>query len=455
MKIALYIYRRDLRITDNYALIAAQKSGLPVLPCFIFDPAQVTNENEYRSKNALQFMLNSLQDLHTQLKDAGGRLYLFYGQPHRIIAHLLKTLDVEALYINTDYTPFSMQRDSGLKDLCDKHSISFNAYHDALLNAPDSIKTGSGTPYGVFTPFYKRSAQEAVAAPLSLHTHHWYTKPIAEAITLAAAHEKILGSYNNTELLLHGGRTEAISILKKIADFELYIKDRDICALPTTHLSAHLKFGTISVREAYHTIAKKLGVHHPLLRQLYWRDFWTYVAYHNPQVFGHAYHAQYDNLPWNKSNKDFEQWCNGTTGFPIVDAGMRELNSTGFMHNRVRMIVASFLTKDLHISWQRGEQYFAQQLLDYDPAVNNGNWQWAASTGCDGQPYFRIFNPWLQQKNFDPDCEYIKKWVPELAKYAPDDIHKQVKSPLPGYKKPMVDHAVESVRAKQMYKKAA
>lgn len=453
MKLVLFIHRRDLRIADNTALIAAQRTGFPVISCFIFDPVQVTSVNEYRSKNALQFMFSSLEDLQTQTKKAGGHLYFFYGKPHTVIAHLLKEFSVQGLYINTDYTPFSRKRDNALQQLCEKNKVPFFADHDALLNAPDTILTGSGNPYSVFTPFYKRSAQEMVAKPTTLRAYNWYTKPIPDTITLDAAWQKILGSYHNTQLAVHGGRKEATAMLKKIGAYAHYIKSRDICALPTTHLSAHLKFGTISVREAYHAIAHKLSAHHPLLRQLYWRDFWTYVAFHTPRVFGHAYHAQYDHLPWNKSSKDFERWCTGTTGFPIVDAGMRELNETGFMHNRVRMIVASFLTKDLHINWQWGEQYFAQQLVDYDPAVNNGNWQWAASTGCDSQPYFRIFNPWLQQKKFDPECVYIKRWVPELVRYTPAEIHKHVKNPLDGYSEPMVDHKIEAVRAKQMYKR--
>lgn len=455
MKIALFIHRRDLRIADNYALIAAHKSGMPVMPCFIFDPIQVGSSNEYRSKNAMLFMLNSLADLAEQTQKQDGRLYLFYGHAETVVKKLLKELDIGALFCNTDYTPFSKKRDAALQELCEKNNITFNTYHDALLNQPDAIMTGSGSPYSVFTPFYKRSAQEPVAEPHTLRSYHWYTKAAVDSLTIHEAYKKILGAYANEQLPVQGGRSEGMKILKRIDTHAHYLQNRDLCAQPTTHLSAHLKFGTISVREAYHAIASSLGIHHALLRQLYWRDFWTYIAYHNPRVFGHAYHEKYDDLIWNKSKKDFELWCEGNTGFPIVDAGMRELNTTGFMHNRVRMIVASFLTKDLHINWQWGEQYFAQQLVDYDPAVNNGNWQWSASTGCDAQPYFRIFNPWLQQKKFDPACEYIKKWVPELQKYTAEQIHNHYKKPLAHYPKPMVDHAIESAHAKQHYKKVA
>ncbi len=221
----------------------------------------------------------------------------------------------------------------------------------------------------------------------------------------------------------------------------------------TSRLSAHLKFGTCSVREVYYAIVQQLSPEHPLLRQLYWRDFFTHIAFHYPHVFGKAFHPQYDNLVWDNNRGHFQRWAEGTTGFPIVDAGMRELNATGFMHNRVRMIVASFLTKDLHISWRWGERYFAQHLVDYDPAVNNGNWQWAASTGCDAQPYFRIFNPWLQQQKFDPDCQYIYRWIPELNGIPATIIHKwyskHVDAPYPA---PMLDHARESQIAKERYK---
>jgi deoxyribodipyrimidine photo-lyase len=221
----------------------------------------------------------------------------------------------------------------------------------------------------------------------------------------------------------------------------------------------------VSVREIFHALIKQLGTKHPLVRQLYWRDFFTYLAYHKPSVFGHPYQEKYQHLEWNNNKKLFTTWCKGETGFPIVDAGMRELNATGFMHNRVRMIVASFLVKDLHINWLWGEKYFAQQLVDYDPAVNNGNWQWCASTGCDAQPYFRIFNPWLQQKKYDSECIYIKKWIPELISYSPKIIHNWFKESFDrlrmngqnktkGYPRPIVDHKRQSDLAKKWYRKS-
>jgi len=223
----------------------------------------------------------------------------------------------------------------------------------------------------------------------------------------------------------------------------------------TSNLSVYLKFGCCSIREAYNCIVQNFGPDHALLRQFYWRDFFSYIGWHFPHVFGHAFHHQYDKIIWRNDHREFQHWTDGTTGFPIVDAGMRQLNQTGMMHNRVRMIVASFLVKDLHISWRWGERYFAQHLLDYDPCLNNGNWQWAASTGCDAQPYLRIFNPWLQQQKFDPDCIYIKRWIPELRNFSSSIIHKWYYKPLMGnYPEPMLDHTFRSQQAKTFYLQA-
>jgi deoxyribodipyrimidine photo-lyase len=246
-----------------------------------------------------------------------------------------------------------------------------------------------------------------------------------------------------------------MTILKGIAVLKDYQVKRDIPSLDaTSHLSSHHKFGTVSIREVYHAAVKHLGRDHTLVQELHWRDFFTHIAHHFPYVFGQSFDDRYEQLPWSQDQKRFKAWCDGLTGFPIVDAGMRQLNTTGFMHNRVRMITASFLVKDLHIDWKWGERYFASKLVDYDPAVNNGNWQWAASTGCDHQPYFRIFNPWLQQKRFDPECLYIKKWVEELKDVPVPVIHSWHEEHVwkGAYLKPMVDHSKQAEAAKQMFK---
>ncbi len=450
---SLFIFRRDLRVVDNLGLLKALQQSKEVITCFIFDRAQVEEKNPYRSANAIQFMIESLEDLHNQIKKRGGKLYFFYGSPAEVVHKLIKEETIDAVFVNRDYTPFSIKRDEAIQKVCIQNDCAFISCNDLLLHEPEEILTGNGTPYSIFTAFYKRALHLPVATPQSKINGTFYSKPIKSS-SGAEIFKKILPA-SNPKIWIHGGRQEALKILKKIDALEDYSKTRDYPDLPTSYLSAHLKFGTISIREAYWTIAQKLGKNHPLLKQLYWRDFFTHVGYHSSFVFGQAFHEKYNKLPWKNDKKEFEKWCEGKTGFPIVDAGMRQLNATGWMHNRVRMIVASFLVKDLHIDWRWGEQYFAQQLVDYDPAVNNGNWQWSASTGCDAQPYFRIFNPWLQQVKFDKECHYIKQWVPELKNVDPKIIHncyKEKSQAIKNYPRPIVDHAKESAKAKLIYK---
>ncbi len=452
---SLYLFRRDLRLDDNIGLLHALDRSKFVIPCFMFDPRQITKKNDYRSMNAVQFMLESLDDLEKKLKSKKGKLYRFYGVAEDVIKQLLNKEKIEAVFVNRDYTPFSLKRDKQIKAHCDKHDIDFISDHDLLLTEPNEITTGSGTPYQIFTPFYRKASKRPVNKPKKLVRASFYIK----SINIEAAKEKYGKpfEYDNKKIHVHGGRSNGLNILNDIAKFKQYAKTRDYPDKSTTNLSAYLKFGCISIREAYYAIYKKLGPKHPLLRQLYWRDFFTHVAYNSPFVFGQPFKEKFKKLKWSQSKKMFKAWCEGKTGFPIVDAGMRQLNKTGFMHNRVRMIVGSFLIKDLHINWLWGEKYFAQLLVDYDPSVNNGNWQWVASTGTDSQPYFRIFNPWLQQKKFDPQCTYIKKWVPELKKIEPKEIHTlfKIDKKIKGYPAPIVDHARQARLAKDAYKAAA
>lgn len=453
-KKSLFIFRRDLRLDDNNGLLQTCAISDAVVPCFIFDPQQVGAKNSYRSVHALQFMIESLQDLEQQFKKTGGRLYLFHGDPEQIIKKIIKQEKINFVACNRDYTPFSKLRDTALAGICKKAGVEFKQYDDLLLQNPDTITTSQKKPYTVFTPFYNRCMQLPVDAPIHKIKQSWYTRPIASSES-SALYKKILPTVHK-KLFAHGGSTHGIKILKNVHNFASYTKEHDIPArAATTGLSAHLKFGTVSIRHTYHALEKSFGKKHPLIRQLYWRDFFTYIAYHFPHVFGHSFKKQYDAIPWSTNKKAFDAWCNGMTGFPFVDAGMRQLNSTGFMHNRARLVTASFLTKDLHIDWRMGERYFAQQLIDYDPAVNNGNWQWVASTGCDAQPYFRIFNPWLQQKKFDPDCIYIKQWIPELADVPSKIIHTwyKQKESINGYPISIVDHTIEAKKALAMYKK--
>lgn len=453
--LSLFIFRRDLRLTDNTGLNAALNQSQQVIPCFFIDPRQVGATNTYRSLNALQFMTESLQDLDKQLHKRHAKLYMWYGKPEETLKKLFTSHTIEAVFCNRDYTPFSTHRDQALKRLCSASSIDFIQHGDALLHEPETISKADGKPYTLFTPFYTKASKIPISTSQTLQRGAFFTKSIKGAQTSATLQANIAPVQNDL-IATHGGSTQGIKILTHLSSFNAYTHDKDYPAYPTTHLSAHIKFGTVSIRQVYHAIAHSLGTKHPLVRQLYWRDFFTHIAYHFPSVFGKAFKPQYDRLWWKHDTKLFRHWCTGTTGFPLVDAGMRELVTTGFMHNRVRMVVASFLVKDMHIDWRQGEQFFAQHLVDYDPALNNGNWQWCASTGTDAQPYFRIFNPWLQQKKFDKECLYIKKWVSELRSINPSVIHTwyNPKHPtIPGYPRPLLDHGTESRLTKARIKK--
>ncbi|MDD5114982.1 MAG: deoxyribodipyrimidine photo-lyase [Methylobacter sp.] len=448
--VSLFIFRRDLRIHDNTALNEALRLSEQVLTCFIFDPAQI-EPHPYQSKPALQFMLQSISDLQQQLQAVGGSLALYRQAPEHVIRELVVQHNIQAVFINRDYTPFSRRRDYALAELCNELDIALHCLPDALLNEPEQAVKNDRTPYKVFTAFYNNARQFPVPLPTALTQHNFLKISTALPDPFAAVPLTL------NPAVMPGGRGHALAILAAIEQCADYLNTRDFPAQDaTSKLSAHLKFGTCSVREAYYSITHQLGTEHPLQRQLYWRDFFTHIAYHFPQVFDHAFVDRFATVQWDNNQEYFQTWCQGTTGFPIVDAGMRELNATGFMHNRVRMIVASFLVKDLHINWRWGERYFAQHLVDYDPCVNNGNWQWAASTGCDAQPYFRIFNPWRQQEKFDPDCQYIVRWLPELSQASAKSIHQWDKRQLAcDYPAPMLDHAYESQIAKQRYKQAA
>lgn len=435
---ALFLFRRDLRCEDNTGLILALDLAEQVLPAFIFTPDQV-QDNPYKSDRCFQFMLESLQDLENQLKKRGGRLYLFYGEPEKIVTNL----PINALIVNRDYTPYSIERDKTLKAVCKRKKIPFYSCHDALLQPPEETVKGDGDPYQIFTPFYRNASKLPVLTPQKNRKKNYFQGALLEKTVFL---KDFTQTIHHTACL--GGRKEGLKLLKQ--DHPNYFSLKDIPAKEaTTHLSAHLKFTTLSPREVY----RAFDQNQEILRSLYWRDFYTCIAYYFPYVFHGSFHRKYDQLKWSQNKNNFQRWCDGLTGFPIVDAGMRQLAKTGFMHNRVRMIAASFLIKDLHIDWRLGEKYFAQTLIDYDPAVNNGNWQWCASTGCDAQPYFRIFNPWNQQKKFDPDCLYIKKWLPELNELDSKTIHLIPNTPLvPSYPIPMLDHSVESKKTIHYYK---
>ncbi len=431
--IALFIFRRDLRLEDNTALLKALEESENVIPAFFLDPRQLKN-NDYFSENAYEFMIDSLKELDVELKRKGSKLYLFEAKPEEVI----KDLGVGSVYLNKDYTPFSKERDEKIKKVCEEENIGFKSYHDLLLNEPGKVLKDDGKPYTVFTHYFNKAVRNKVKKPVKNNYSNYYKGEIKNTVSLPSVE-------SNPDLFVKGGRKEALDILKK--NLLRYDEERDYPSVKgTTGLSAHHKFGTISIRESYEAFKDV----HALKRELYFRDFFTYIAHHHPWVFGKPFHKKYEKIKWEKEH--FDKWKKGMTGYPIVDAGMRELNKTGYMHNRVRMITASFLTKHLLIDWREGEKYFASKLVDYDPCVNNGNWQWASSTGCDAQPYFRIFNPWRQQERFDKDCRYIKKWVPELKRLTAKEIHNLKDQPIKEYPEPVVEHETARKRALERYK---
>ena len=448
---SLFLFRRDLRLSDNTALNAALSQSLEVVPAFHFNSTQ-TEPHSYRSEPGRRYMTQSLEALDSRLQQDNSELAIFQGPIDDVIQDWAKRLKIDAVWVNRDYTPFSIKRDLALQKTCIRYGIEFHSCSDLLLVEPEQALKKDHTPYTVFTPFYNNARTISIAKPSPLERGPGTFGLVGDNPDFRSVCATILNNLSGPNPI-EGGFSAANRLLAKTPNYSQYANERDIPALEqTTGLSAHLKFGTCSPRKAYWTISEKLGSNHPLIRQLYWRDFLTHVAFHFSKVFGHAFKDKYDSIPWENDPAKFESWQQGATGFPIVDAGMRQLNATGFMHNRVRMIVASFLVKDLLIDWRWGERTFAQRLVDYDPCVNNGNWQWAASTGCDAQPYFRIFNPWRQQERFDPNCEYIRKWIPELDHLPAKAIHRWALSPSNAdYPSPIVEHKQASHRAKMLF----
>lgn len=448
----LFIFRRDFRVIDNIGLNLANSKCKHIYPIFIFTPEQVTGANKFKSDNAVQFMIESLQDLSLQISKMGGHLMCFYGHNDSIVSYLIKTLDINLVCFNADYSPYAIQRELGIIKICDKMNVNIEYGQDYYLHPPGTILNGSGNTYQKFTPFYESSLKKKVDLPSGLKKIHFspFNKHLQNSISLVEAFNKF--TKINPNILVHGGRTDAVKQLKIAAkNIKNYPITHNELSHPTSQLSAYIKFGCISIREVYNTFRAK----HDFIRQLFWRDFYANILYSFPHVLGSAMKPNYNKVLWHHNTTWFNKWCKGETGYPVVDAGMRELLETGYMHNRARLITSSFLVKTLLIDWQKGEKHFAINLTDYDPASNNGNWQWTAGSGADSQPYFRIFNPWEQAKNFDPDCEYIKKWIPELKDIPNKDIlnweetysqYKTIK-----YPKPIVDYKIQKDLALKMY----
>ena len=451
----LFIFRRDFRVVDNNGLNLLNSLCKRIYPIFIFTPEQITGTNKYKSNNAVQFMIESLQDLAVQIRKMGGQLFCFYGHNNTIISNLIKELDITILGFNADYTPYAIQRELEIIQICDRNGVQVQYAHDYYLHPPGTILNGQKQTYQKFTPYYTAASKKKVDTPAGSRKIHFATtnKHLQHAIRLDSALQRF--TTINPDILVHGGRNNAIKQLRiATKNIKNYSRTRDTLSLPTSHLSAYIKFGCVSIREVYKVFRAK----HEFIRQLYWRDFYMNILYSFPNVLEHALKPKYDKIHWHYNENWFNKWAQGKTGFPVVDAAMTQLNTIGYMENRARLIVASFLVKTLLISWQKGAQYFSQHLIDYDPASNQLNWQWVASSGPDSQPYFRIFNPWLQQAEHDPDCVYIKRWIPELADVPNQDIHnwetaftnyKDIK-----YPKPMVNYAEQKEKCLKMYKDA-
>lgn len=454
----IFIFRRDLRIVDNLGLLYATKNYDNIIPVFIFTPEQVTNKNKYKSDNAIQFMIESLKDLDEELKNNGSKLHLFYGDNISVIKKICNTIKVRAIIFNLDYTIYSQNRDDEIKKFCKKKNIICESVEDYLLLPIGSILNGSGNAYSVFTAFRNKLLKEKINEPTKL------TQKMSSKLTKTSKlDEHGYIKYNiNDDIAINGGRKNGLKYLNNLKNHKKYNDDRNDLAIPTTMLSAYIKFGCVSIREVYWKIKNTLGANNDLLSQLCWREFYYYIAYYNPEVLkGKSYSDEFDEIKWKWSNKNYQSWCNGKTGFPIVDACMIELNTTGFMHNRGRLIASNFLNRLLGMDWRHGEIYFAKLLIDYDPSVNNGNWQWIASTGTDTAPYWqRLFNPWTQSEKYDSDAEYIKKWLPNLKDIPSKELHqwdkycdkydlKKIE-----YIKPIIDYKNARQDSITMYKEA-
>ena len=429
-KVNIFWFRRDLRLHDNAGLYYALKENYPVVPVFIFDP-NILDTLEEKKDGRVEFIRLALIELQDELVQINSSLEVFYNKPEDVFKKLLQDYDVLSVFTNHDYEPYAIERDEVIKNLLTQKNIEFKSFKDHVIFEKDEVLKDDGKPYTVYTPYSNKWKTILAdfyleAYPVKKYFKNLYKQPPQRIPTLEE-----IGFIETGKNF--APKKPAKGLIKN------YHQTRDFPDIEgTSRLGIHVRFGTVSIREIV-SLAKELN--DTFLNELIWREFYISILWHFPQVGHHkAFKAEYDNIKWRNNEAEFESWCKGQTGFPIVDAGMRQLNETGFMHNRVRMIVASFLCKDLLIDWRWGEAYFAEKLLDFDFAANNGGWQWAAGCGCDAAPYFRIFNPELQTKKFDKDLKFIHQWVPEFQ-----DVD---------YPKPIVDHAQARLRCLEVYKAA-
>jgi deoxyribodipyrimidine photo-lyase len=428
--INIFWFRRDLRLHDNAGLYHALKSRHPVLPIFIFDK-NILDQLPAATDRRVEFIHTALTQLQQQLIELGSSLIVYHDTPLNAFKKLRQQHTIGKVFTNHDYEPYARERDESIAQFLQQHHTSFHTYKDQVIFEKQEVVKDDGKPYTVFTPYSKKWKATLNKFYLKSFPTEKYFSNFYQLSAKALPSLKSVG-FNKT-----GASFPSVSVDNTI--IKKYDQQRDFPAIEgTSHLGVHLRFGTISVRQ----LAQKANrLNETFLNELIWRDFFQMILWHFPHVGqGKSFKAAYDLIKWRNNEAEFTRWCEGNTGYPIVDAGMRELNATGFMHNRVRMITASFLAKHLLIDWRWGEAYFAEKLLDFELASNNGNWQWAAGCGCDAAPYFRIFNPYLQTKKFDPELEYIKKWVPEYQELT--------------YPAPIVDHELARKRCLEVYKKA-
>lgn len=422
-KVNIFWFRRDLRLEDNAGLHHALHSGLKVVPVFIFD-TDILKQLQNRNDKRVDYIHQVLQQIHKDLKKHNSGLHVYYGTPIEVFEKIIHDFNIDTVFSNRDYEPEAIKRDSKVADLLLKHHIQFKNFKDQVVFEKNNILKNNLSPYTVFTPYSKKWKENL--------------KSIETFTTRRDYFANYKGSSEIISLNEIGFEKTNLEFIKPELDSSIidsYGKYRDFPAMDhTSHLGIALRFGTISIRKC---VQYAINHNEVWLNELIWREFFMQILYHFPNVVNQCFKNKYENIAWRNNENEFKAWCEGKTGYPIVDAGMRQLNETGFMHNRVRMITASFLTKHLLIDWRWGEAYFAEKLLDYDLAANNGNWQWVAGCGCDAAPYFRIFNPYEQTKKFDKDSQYIKKWLPE------DYVEE-----------PIVEHAKARERALKAYKQA-
>ncbi len=426
-EVSVFWFRRDLRLDDNAGLYHALRSGNPVLPIFIFDE-NILSKLEDKADKRVDFIHRQLEKLRIQLQELGSDLLTFHGTPLEVYKKLILEYSVQEVFTNHDYEPYAKERDLEIGEFLDENGASFQTFKDQCIFEKDEVLKDDGKPYTVYTPYSKKWKVKVNDFYLkSYPTEKYFSNFLKFETSVFPSLEEI--GFDKTDVDIPSSEVE-LDIIKN------YHNTRDIPSIRgTSRLSVHLRFGTISVRK----LARKAQeTNEKFLNELIWRDFYMMILWHFPHVVGGAFRPKYDAIEWERNEEHFEAWCKGETGYSIVDAGMRELNETGWMHNRVRMVVASFLTKHLLLDWRWGEAYFAKKLLDFELSSNNGGWQWAAGSGCDAAPYFRVFNPELQTKKFDPDLKYIQKWVPEFQELI--------------YPKPIVEHKLARERALDRYK---